>query len=189
MLATAKADERFSILPEIAAKNHMLPTDLLGSCRTVVVFFIPFTPELANGNIEGKFASDEWGQSLVLTNNLIQDISEFIRGYFAEYGYRSVLTPATYNFFPESLTARWSHKHLAYLCGLGRFGMNAQMITPAGSAGRLGSLVTQAVLGDNPLVTVNELCLNKAGKDCLKCMDKCPVKAVTQFTICYTVKG
>ncbi len=179
ILVTAKADERFSILPKIAASNHYLPKDLLGSCRTVVVFFIPFTPELANGNIEGKFPSNEWGQSLSFTNNLIQDISEFIQDYFAGYGYRSELTPATYNFDPESLTARWSHKHLAHISGLGRFGMNAQMITPLGSAGRLGSLVTQAKMGNNPLVTVNELCLNKAGHDCLKCMHNCPVQAVT----------
>ena len=59
ILAAAPADKRFDILPEIAADNHMLPRDLLPSCNTVIVFFIPFTPEITNGNIEGKFASDE----------------------------------------------------------------------------------------------------------------------------------
>lgn len=179
LLATAEVDARFEILPEIAAKNHMLPNDLLGECRTVVVFFIPFAPELSNGNIKGKFASADWGKALSLTNDLIQDISSFIYDYFAGYGYGCELTPATYNFDCESLTARWSHKHLAYLSGLGRFGVNAQMITPLGCAGRLGSLVTEAPLGDHPLVTKKELCLHKAGHDCLKCMENCPVQAVT----------
>ena len=75
--------------------------------------------------------------------------------------------------------ARWSHKHLAHLGGLGRFGINAQLITPAGCSGRLGSLVTEAALGDHPLVEEEELCLYKIGKDCLKCLETCPVKAIT----------
>ena len=179
ILATAAADERFQILPEIAASNHMLPQELLPTCRTVIVFFIPFTPELTQGNIQGKFASDDWGRALSLTNDLIQDISEFIRDSLRDEGFASELTPATYNFDPESLTARWSHKHLAHIAGLGRFGINAQMITPLGCAGRLGSLVTEAALGNHPLVVNENLCLHRAGGECLKCRDNCPVQAVT----------
>lgn len=179
LLVTAEADERFDSLPRIAASNHMLPRELLESCRTVVVFFIPFAGELSNGNIDGKFPSDGWGLSLSLTNDLIQRISEFIQDHFAQFGYKSEPTPATYNFDPDSLTARWSHKHLAYIAGLGRFGINAQMITPAGCSGRLGSLVTDADLGNNPLVTVEHLCLHKAGQDCAECIKNCPVKAVS----------
>ena len=63
LLVSAEADNRFDILPEIAAPNHMLPRDLLASCKTVVVFFIPFSKNLSNGNIEGKFPSDGWGLS------------------------------------------------------------------------------------------------------------------------------
>lgn len=179
ILVTAKADERFDILPDIAADNHMVPRELLPSCKTVIVFFIPFTAELTTGNIEGKFASEAWGRSLSETNDLIQDISEYIKASLLEKGYLSELTPATYNFDPESLTARWSHKHLAHVAGLGRFGINAQMITPAGCSGRLGSLVTEADLGNNPLVTVEHLCLHKAGQNCAECIKNCPVQGVS----------
>lgn len=180
ILATAEADARFDILPDIAAGNHLLPRDLLPSCKTVIVFFVPFTPVLTKGNIDGKFPSDDWGRSLSLTNDLIGDISEFIRDDLMGKGFRSELTPATYNFDPATLTARWSHKHLAHISGLGRFGVNAQMITPAGCSGRLGSLVTEADLGNHPLVTVDHLCLHKAGQDCLACIGNCPVRAVTE---------
>ncbi|MGW8193971.1 MAG: epoxyqueuosine reductase [Desulforhopalus sp.] len=179
VLATADADERFAILPQIAAPNHLLPSELLISCRTVVVFFIPFTEELSDSNIDGKFPSDDWGRSLAITNALLQDISVFMRTLFAHSGYQSELTPATYNYDPDSFTARWSHKHLGYLTGLGRFGINAQLITPAGCAGRLGSLVTEAPLGNNPLVEKEELCLHKNGDECLLCIQSCPVQAVT----------
>ena len=183
LLVTAGADQRFDILPRIAADTHWLPRDLLASCRTVVVFFIPFSDRLSDGNINGKFASDDWGRSLSLTNTLIQSVSEFIRDEFLGRGYASALTPATYNFDPVSLTARWSHKHLAHLSGLGRFGMNAQLITPLGCAGRIGSLVTEAPMGDHPLVTEKELCLHKAGRDCRECIRSCPVQAVTRSGI------
>lgn len=179
LLVTADADERFKELPKIAATNHMLPNELLLSCQTVVVFFIPFSDTLSNGNIEGKFPSDGWGVSLPLTNDLIQRTSEFISNQLSQYGFRSEPTPATYNFDPNSLTAQWSHKHLAHLGGLGRFGMNAQLITPTGCAGRLGSLLTEAPLGNHPLVADKELCLHKAGQSCLKCLNTCPVKAIT----------
>ena len=179
ILVTAKADERFDVLPDIAADNHMVPRDLLPSCKTVIVFFIPFTRELTAGNIHGKFASEGWGRSLSLTNDLIQMISEFIKDTLWENGYNSQLTPATYNFDPKALTARWSHKHLAHISGLGRFGINAQLITPEGCSGRLGSLVTDADMGNNPLVTAAHLCLHKAGLDCARCVKNCPVKAVS----------
>ena len=179
ILATAKADEKFDILPVIAAHNHMVPRDLLPCCSTVIVFFIPFSDELTSTNIAGKFPSKELGQALYVTNELIQKISEFIKDSLFSIGYKSELTPATYNFDPESLTARWSHKHLAHIAGLGRFGINSQMITPEGCSGRLGSLVTEADLGDNPLVTVEHLCLHKSGRECSKCIQNCPVKAVS----------
>ncbi len=179
LLVTAVADERFNILPEIAAPNHKLPNELLTTCQAVVVFFIPFTAEVADSNAEGKFASETWGLALSLTNELIEDINEFIRACLAKEGYESKVTPPTYNFDKRSLTSRWSHKHLAYVTGLGSFGVNAQLITPSGCAGRLGSLVTEAPLGDHPLVRGKELCLHKAGKACLKCVQTCPVQALS----------
>jgi len=61
---------------------------------------------------------------------------------------------------------------------LGRFGMHNLLITPQGCAGRLGSLVTDAHLGDHPLIGTGEACLLKAGKTCGKCLDVCPVEAL-----------
>jgi epoxyqueuosine reductase QueG len=179
LLATARADERFDILPKIAAPNHMLPRDLLLTCRSVVVFMVPFNAGLSGSNIGGKFPSPEWGLAMPRTNQLIQDIGGFIAELMDGQGYASGLTPATYNIDPDTLTADWSHKHLAHIAGLGRFGINAQLISPLGCAGRLGSLVTQAPLGDHPLVTDEELCLYKQGLECLKCMETCPMQAIS----------
>ena len=103
-----------------------------------------------------------------------------LAGLLKERGWSAELTPATANFDEKSLMARWSHKHLAHLCGLGRFGHHHLLITPNGCAGRLGSLVTDAPLGDNPVMEAEHACLHKAGEECLLCVKNCPVAALTE---------
>lgn len=180
LLATAQVDGRFQSLPKIASDEHLLPRDLLPSAKTVIVFFIPFVQTLIDENSPGKFPCRNWGVAYEATNALIGLVAEEIREQLAAQGYSSALTPATHNFDEVKLVSRWSHKHLAYLSGLGRFGVNTQLITPSGCAGRLGSLVTAAELGDNPLVQSRELCLHKANKECLKCLKRCPVGALRE---------
>lgn len=179
LLATAVADDRFAVLPRIAAEDHALPRDLLDAARSVVVFFVPFSPEVAEENHSGENPSRSWGLAYEAANRLIHQLCEVLQQGLENRGYRAALTPATHNFDHEKLMARWSHKHLGYLAGLGRFGVNAQFITPAGCAGRMGSLVTDADLGDSPLVKAEELCLHKNGQKCLVCVGRCPVGAVS----------
>jgi len=183
LLATAEADHRFDILPRIAAENHALPGDLLPSTKSVVVFFIPFIQELAVENHKGEIPCRNWGTAYESTNRLINRFSEHLQHYLEGLGHRVQLTPATHNFDPVKLVSRWSHKHLGYLAGLGRFGVNAQLITPSGCAGRLGSLVCDAKLGDSPLVIEKELCLHKNGHACLACVKRCPMEAVSESGI------
>lgn len=183
ILATARADDRFSSLKKIAHSDHLMPWDLIPSARSVVVFFIPFSESLVNENAPGEFPCRSWGTAYVETNELIGLVTEHISDYLASKGYRSSITPATHNFDPVRLTSSWSHKHIAFLSGLGRFGHNAQIITPSGCAGRLGSLVTEADLGDSPAMDDLEACLHRAGKGCLECVKRCPVQGLTDVGI------
>ncbi len=179
LLATGRVDGRFHKLPEIATDNHWLPQELMASAQTVIVFFVPFKSELVEENHSGKYPCPNWGIAYEVTNQLIERSCEHLKAMLEENGYDVVLTPATENFDEKKLVARWSHKHLGYLCDLGRFGINAQFITPSGCAGRMGSLVTNADIGDHPLVSKEELCLHKVGQTCLQCVDRCPVSAVS----------
>jgi epoxyqueuosine reductase QueG len=180
LVSFASVDHRFGILPKIAAPDHALPEDLLPNGRTVIVFFIPFTRALANENHFGETPCRNWGLAYQQTNALINLLCGHIQKVLENAGYASALVPATHNFDQETLMARWSHKHLGYISGLGRFGVNAQFITLSGCAGRLGSLVTAADLGNHPLVKEKELCLHKTGQECLVCVKRCPVGAVSE---------
>ncbi len=179
LTVSAKTDKRFNILPEIAADDHVLPGDLLKTCKSVIVFFVPFIEELARENHKGKIPCRNWGIAYEATNALINSLCKEIKAFLSNAGYKSVLIPSTHNFDEKMLMSRWSHKHLGYIAGLGRFGVNAQFITPSGCAGRLGSLVTEADLGNNPLVSEKEFCLYKNGHNCLECVKRCPVGAVS----------
>lgn len=178
LMVSARIDDRFDRLPEIAYHEHMLPKDLLLSATSVVVFFIPFKRELVLENEKGDRPCRDWGLAYVQTNDLIGRVSTALGELLEQNGFRSGLTPATHNFDETALMARWSHKHLGHIAGLGRFGTHCMLITPAGCTGRLGSLVTEAELGDHPLISGGEACLLKAGRECGKCMGACPVSAL-----------
>ncbi|MFO7708611.1 MAG: hypothetical protein R6V84_10600 [Desulfobacterales bacterium] len=178
LLAAAPVDERFERLPRMAAEDHLLPRDLLPTANSVIVFFLPFRKDLVRANHPGERPCRDWGVAYVQTNELIDRLGRALAEVLEARGFRCGLTPATHNFNEGTLMARWSHKHLGHLVGLGRFGTHRMLITPAGCAGRLGSLVTEADLGDHPLVTSREACLLKAGKACGLCIEACPVRAL-----------
>jgi epoxyqueuosine reductase len=180
LMVSARIDERFDRLPEIAYNRHLLPRDLLGSARSVVVFFIPFRKALIRENKDGDRPCRSWGAAYVQTNDMIDRLSRSLSEILERHGHRSGLTPATHNFDEKDLMARWSHKHLGHIAGLGRFGSHRMLITPAGCAGRLGSFVTEADLGDHPLMQTQEACLLKAGRTCGKCLQACPVHALKE---------
>jgi len=180
LLVTAPADSRFDQLPQIAADDHVLPKDLLPGAQSVIVFYIPFKKELIKENSNGEQPCRNWGLAYVQTNDLIGRLTRAIGDLLTSHGFKSGLTPATHNFDEVKLMARWSHKHLAHLAGLGRFGVHHMMITPVGCTGRLGSLVSEAGLGDHPLIETQEACLLKAGKECGQCVKACPVEALSE---------
>ena len=180
LVVSALIDDRFDVLPKIAFHEHLHPHELLPGARSVIVFFIPFAEDLVRENKKGDRPCRNWGVAYVKTNDLIGRMSEAMSALFSAENFKCGLTPATHNFDESVLMARWSHKHLGHLAGLGRFGSHHMLITPAGCAGRLGSFVTEAELGDHPLIQTREACLLKAGKKCGKCMKACPVQALAE---------
>ena len=180
LLATAPIDSRFDQLPRIAADDHLHPHDLLATARSVIVFYIPFKKELVKENRKGNRPCRNWGVAYVQTNDLIGRLSQALGDWLTEKGFKSGLTQPTHNFDESKLMARWSHKHLAHLVNLGKFGIHHMMITPLGCAGRLGSLVSEAELGEHALIQTEEACLHIAGKECGKCIRACPVEALRE---------
>ncbi|MHC1729009.1 MAG: epoxyqueuosine reductase [Syntrophobacteraceae bacterium] len=166
-------DPLFPKLKEVVDPAHAMPRDLLPEAESVIVFFLPFRPELGSENDRAGFhASRSWTVLYFKTNELIKGISQHLQSRLNGLGYKAETTPATHNFDEKKLLSRWSHKHLGYIAGLGTFGLNRLLITQAGCCGRLGSLVTSMPLP--PTARPNrEYCLEKAGRECCACVSKC----------------
>ena len=171
-------DPLFLKLKEWARPSHALPRDLLPTAKTVVAYFLPFEKQIQKENAgEELYSSRSWAVAYLETNRLIQELNEHLKGFLENAGHPTVYTPATHNYDPAILLSDWSHRHIAYIAGLGRFGANNWLITEKGCCGRLGTFVTEALFSPTPRPE-EEFCLQKAGYQCLACVKKCTYAAL-----------
>ena len=173
----AAHDPLFKRLKEIIGPTHALPHDFLQDAETVIVFFIPFEESVAKSNIEKRNCSKQWARAYLETNRLINDIGRHIKENLRMHGFDSATVPVTHNFDPESLISDWSHRHIAYVAGLGTFGTNNMLITKKGCCGRIGSLVTNAAIR-HTVRADREGCLHKYNGSCGKCVSRCVNEAL-----------
>lgn len=174
----AAADPLFLRMKQIIGERALLPTDLLPTAQTVVSFFVPFTPALVQLCRQHPDVAREWAVAYIETNQLINDICQDLQQILGQLGVQAASVPATHNFDPETLTSRWSHKSVAYIAGLGTFGVHQMLITARGTAGRFGSLVISAPLRATQRPP-GEYCLHRQTGGCLACAAQCPVQALS----------
>lgn len=165
-------DELFPKLKEIISPNHALPSDLVPNAKSVITYFIPFSPEIAECNIRGEESSREWDYAYIETNQLINDLNKYIYDKITKKGFKASLLPPTYNYDEIKLISDWSHRSVAYISGIGKFGLNNMFITKSGCCGRLGSVVTDLPLTFTTRID-EEYCLYKYDGSCKKCVKRC----------------
>ncbi len=76
--------------------------------------------------------------------------------------------------------SNWSERHVAYISGLGTFGLCDGLITEKGKAGRYGSVIVAAELEptERKYTVYNEYCGARNG--CRGCIERCPAGAITE---------
>jgi epoxyqueuosine reductase QueG len=100
-------------------------------------------------------------------------------------GYSSLIPTLDERFWSNSdlpqheatFTSNWSERHVAFICGLGTFGLSKGLITQKGIAGRVGSILTELFLSPDKKEYENiyEYC-----SMCGKCVKNCPVNAISE---------
>ncbi len=180
LVAFASAqDPLFPKLKEWVRPSHALPRDLLPTAKTVIAYFLPFENRVQKENAqEGFYPSRSWAVAYIETNRLIRDLGDHLKHFLEKAGYQTVYTPATHNYDPSILLSDWSHRHIAYISGLGRLGLNQWLITEKGCCGRLGSFVTEAIFSATPRPE-QEFCLHVAGQKCSACIKNCVYGALS----------
>jgi epoxyqueuosine reductase QueG len=165
-------DTLFKELKKAVSPTHALPAELFPGARSVVAYFLPFEESIVHSNVAGQLASRKWAQAYVETNVLIKKLNFHMKDYLESQGYAVLVMPPTHNFNPDNLISDWSHRHVAFVAGLGRFGLNNMLITESGCCGRIGSFITSLRVTPDPRPQV-EACLYHYNASCTQCVTRC----------------
>ena len=172
-------DPLFDQLDGIIGNRHTHPKELLPSARTIVVFFLPFAKEVVKEIRAGKNIVRIWSECYTDANLLLARIAGEVKSSMNSKGVAVVTEPPTENFNEEELTAQWAHKSNAVIAGIGTFGLNRLLITRSGTAGRLNSLVIDALIPPTPRPD-RSYCLYFQDGSCGVCSDRCPSGALSR---------
>jgi len=188
-------DPLFRILRDVVSERHLLPRDILKRNAStdadlthvcVVVWILPFTAPIRRSNSSGNWPSRLYSVARnnggALNHQIMLSLTEMVR----KGGHAAVapILTSEYDAFRSSkhtFAASWSERHVAYIAGLGRFGLNGCLITPLGVNVRIGSIVTNLPLEPTPRGHGSHRapCLENGSEECGLCISKCPVQAIS----------
>lgn len=191
------ADPRFAGLrhPGIVGEHAALPTDFLPEAKTVMAVFFPFSEEVRRSNREGDDPSLLWLRACEQGKTIIREVSGKLIAALKEKGVTAVDPTRQPGFKAviggmvvgegvrgdptwenKQYTCNWSERHVAFLCGLGTFGISGGFITAKGSAGTLLTLIL-----DCEVEIPQGGCGDPYGNcsRCGACARRCPAKAIS----------
>jgi len=152
--------------------EEFFPQSIFPEARSVVVIGLPVTLPVLDT------APSIWYRTLYNTiNTLLDQYTYRLSVFLNEAGYPSVFVPRDGYGGTEALMRNpvtfFSHRHAAFLAGLGTFGVNNILLTPGyGPRVRFGSVITAAPLPPDPLMD-RDLCTR-----CMVCVRCFPVGAL-----------
>ena len=185
-------DELFATICEtdhILGGTMRLPHDWLPGARSVISIFYPHSEAMRSSNWDNlDVPSDAWLHGRIEGHDFIHATDKMVAGWLRDEGFETcipALEPSLviHKREPEEAVGRpmfvssWSERHVAFVCGLGTFGLSAHLITRVGKSGRFGSIITTAELepsirpyGDEPYAYCTR---------CGACAKRCPVDALS----------
>jgi epoxyqueuosine reductase len=154
---------------------------------TVISWILPQTRATRMENRkETRYPSERWARSRKFGEEFNMALRRHVVSILEGAGYKAVAPQllsswGTYMSEHYGIASSWSERHAAHISGLGTFGLCDGIITPAGKAVRCGSVVARIDVeaAERPYKTRNEYCLFLSEGECGKCMDRCPVGAIT----------
>ncbi|AEH61194.1 4Fe-4S ferredoxin iron-sulfur binding domain protein [Methanosalsum zhilinae DSM 4017] len=156
------------------------PQDVMPDLKSVVILGVAVPKGSFNTLPEGRA---EYTNTLLAATATLRIVAYRLARLIESKGYMATISPSEGSEFGywyadrRTLKANFSFKYAAYHAGLGNFGMNHLLITEDfGPKVRMTALLTDAPLesGTAELPFINQEC-----KNCMKCIEICPAKALT----------
>lgn len=157
------------------------PKEWLPEGKTVVSLFFPFTETVKESNRKcTEFPSSEWLHGRIEGQACLTGFMNRVKAWFEEQGVKACV-PSNDQRFHQVIEngvygSNWSERHVAYLCGLGTFGLSKGIITEKGMAGRFMSIIISEKMETDarPYTDIYEYCTK-----CGACIRRCPANAIT----------
>lgn len=168
--------------PQAIGPHFKTPDKWLPGAKSVISIFMPYSERIKKANSAAvNDVSIEWLQGRVEGQEFLLKTGKFIKAALEILGYNAVIPFLDDQFWKvesheEGYTSNWSERHIAFICGLGTFGLSKSLITKAGTAGRFISIVTDMEL---PATAREYSRIYQYCSLCGACIRRCPAGAIT----------
>jgi epoxyqueuosine reductase QueG len=196
LVATADAtDPWFSRWKDVIGAFHWTAQEALAltapsaRARSVICWCLPVGETARKANREAvEFPSRAWAYARTMADRILSRMEQGLEQHLRVRGHAAIAPAGTPQDTVEPATGvrcstRWSQRHVAFVAGLGTFGISGGLITVRGVAHRLGSVVTSAAIeptarpyGDDPFAW----CLRSSRGTCGACIARCPAGSIGQ---------
>jgi len=169
--------------------NQHRPEEAVSSEKLTVVSWVLPQREMVRMTIRQaeKYPSEEWARIRVYGEEFNVALRRHVVRSLEQAGHGAVAPMLTPNWTVVkserfSYASSWSERHAAHAAGLGTFGLSDGLITAKGKAMRVGSVVAKISIEPTPrpYASHQAYCLFFAEGSCGKCIDRCPVRAITE---------
>lgn len=155
---------------------------------TVISWVLPQRRRVRKANRScRRYPAAEWARTRVYGEEFNSLLRSSLVQSLQEAGYPAVapMLAPNWTYLKSqrfSYASTWSERHAAHACGLGTFGLCDGLITSKGKAMRAGSVVAKVCIQPTPRPYNHHqaYCLFFAQGTCGKCIDRCPVRAITE---------
>ncbi|NMA00180.1 MAG: epoxyqueuosine reductase [Clostridiaceae bacterium] len=177
---------------DIVGPWFLSPREWLPEAKTVISLFFPYTEAVKSANRKATMhPAPEWLHGRIEGQAYLLIFIERLRKWFEDNDFKTcvpitdqrfeVVVPGN-NFkqyscvTADTFSSNWSERHVAYIAGLGTFGLSKGLITKKGMAGRFISIIISKELpADRRHYTgIYDYC-NRCGV----CVKRCPAQAIS----------
>ena len=189
-------DPLFKEFQKVVSSRHLQPREFLRRISprstdlthvSVIVWVLPFAMEVRRSNRVQNMPSKLYSLARNNGGAIIYNMSLRLSEQMHQRGIAAVspILTTEYDTFrmPEfTFSSTWSERHVAFVAGLGYFGLNEALITPLGINVRIGSIITNMPIESSSQRNEDyrALCLKDGGDSCGLCMERCPVGAISK---------